>query len=60
MAKRNGCIYMDLCTAMADENGWLPEKDSSDGIHFTVEKYYQWAEFLRTYPYPPDDRIESN
>ena len=51
LAAEHGCIYMDLYKALADENGWLPEKDSTDGIHFTGAKYAEWAEFLRTYPY---------
>ena len=58
MAEKNGYTYVDLFTALADENGWLPEEDASDGIHFTLEKYAEWAEFLRTYPYESGDRIE--
>ena len=55
MAERCGCIYVDLYTAMADEDGWLPEKEASDGIHFTVEKYKEWADFLRSYHYVEND-----
>jgi len=51
LAERSGCTYIDLYTAMADENGWLAERDSSDGIHFTAAKYVEWADFLRRYPY---------
>ena len=52
MAERGGWHYMDLYTAMADENGWLPEADASkDGIHFNGPKYAQWVDFLKTYPY---------
>ncbi len=54
MAERCGCEYMDLYSAMADENGWLPEEDAADGIHFTGPKYIEWAEFLRNYPYEMD------
>ena len=52
MAEREGYEYMDLYSAMANEDGWLPEADSTDGIHFTAPKYTQWADFLRRYPYP--------
>lgn len=52
MAENGGWHYMDLYTAMADEDGWLPEADASqDGIHFNVPKYAQWVDFLKTYPY---------
>ena len=51
MAERDGYEYMDLFTAMADENGYLPQNDSTDGVHFTASKYLQWADFLRCYPY---------
>lgn len=49
MAERLGYEYIDLYSAMADENGWLPESDASDGIHFTGPKYVAWANFLRSY-----------
>ena len=52
MAENGGWHYMDLYTAMADEDGWLPEADASqDGIHFNGPKYAQWVDFLKTYPY---------
>ena len=51
MAERSGYTYMDLYTAMANDAGWLPENDSTDGIHFTAAKYLQWADYLRNYPY---------
>ena len=54
MAERCGCEYMDLYSAMVDEDGWLPEEDATDGIHFTGPKYVEWAEYLRTYPYDLD------
>ena len=58
MAARRGCIYMDLYNALADGNGWLPEQDASDGIHFTGAKYVEWANFLRSYPYGAADPRE--
>ena len=48
MAERGGYVYLDLYSALADENGWLPEAQSTDGIHFMPDKYLEWAEFLRT------------
>ena len=55
MTERSGCHYMDLYSAFADADGWLPEEDASDGIHFTGAKYADWADFLRTYSYHFDD-----
>ena len=57
MAERSGCEYMDLYSVLADENGWLPEAASMDGIHFTGPEYREWAEFLRCYPYPERDSL---
>ena len=51
MAEREGYVYMDLYTPMADANGWLPEYESTDGVHFSASKYSQWADFLRSFPY---------
>ena len=58
LAERRGCVYMDLFNALSDGEGWLPEPDASDGIHFTGEKYAAWAEFLRTYPYASEPDFE--
>jgi len=49
MAARGGYEYLDLYSALADEEGWLPESQSTDGIHFMPETYLEWAEFLRTH-----------
>ncbi len=39
--------YIDLVEALADETGFLPEAESTDGIHLIQEKYPAWAEYLR-------------
>lgn len=49
LAADTGSYYADLYTALADENGYLPEEESKDGIHLSVEKYVQWADYLRTH-----------
>lgn len=54
MAARGGYIYLDLYDALADENGWLPEQQATDGIHFTADKYPEWAEYLRTHFTAPE------
>lgn len=47
MAEEKGYTYLDLYSAFADENGWLPAAHSTDGIHFTADMYKEWAEYLR-------------
>ena len=41
--------YVDLVEALADETGFLPASDSTDGVHLIREKYPKWAEYLRTH-----------
>ncbi len=54
LAEERGCYYLDLYGALADEDGWLMPEQSTDGIHFTADKYPEWAEYLRTH-YAPQD-----
>lgn len=54
LAEERGCYYLDIYSALADENGWLPSEHSTDGIHFTAEKYPEWADYLRTHYVPQD------
>lgn len=56
LAREHECYYVDLVDALADSTGYLPASDSTDGVHFTVAKYPQWADYLRThYAGDPDD-----
>ena len=57
MAVKNGYIYLDLYDALVGEDGWLPEAQSTDGIHFKPSKYVEWANFLRTH-FETDDAAE--
>lgn len=38
-AAKNGCIYLDYWTAMADERKGLPKNLANDGVHPTLEGY---------------------
>lgn len=49
LAEARGFHYIDLVDALAGEDGFLPEEDSTDGIHLTREIYPVWAEYLRTH-----------
>lgn len=47
MADRKGIKYIDLCPALTDENGCLPEKASTDGIHLNKEYCIKWLNCLK-------------
>ena len=49
LAEKCGYYYLDLCEALAGEDGFLPQEDSTDGIHLKQSKYLQWADYLRTH-----------
>ena len=44
-------IYLDVASALADENGALPENASSDGIHCNIEYCNIWLNYLRNNTY---------
>lgn len=55
LAAARGCWYVDLVDALADESGYLPKAESTDGIHLQPGKYPDWADYLRThYPQSPE------
>lgn len=43
------CYYVDVYTALADENGYLPSEGSTDGVHLKRAYYEKWADYLRTH-----------
>jgi len=55
LAAERECWYVDLCEAMAGEDGFLEEEVSTDGIHFIQEKYPDWGEYLRTHYAPQEN-----
>lgn len=52
LAEEKGCCYIDLCDALGGEDGFLPAKATTDGIHFTASQYKVWLEYLQ-YHYVP-------
>ena len=44
-----GCWYLDDFTPLADSEGYLPASQTWDGVHFSVAKYSEWEEVIRTY-----------
>jgi len=49
LAGEKGCYYLDLCSALEDEEGYLPADVTFDGVHFTVSQYKIWLDFLKTH-----------
>lgn len=49
LALEKGCRFVDVYTALADENGDLLAEYSSDGLHMVASGYKAWAEYLATH-----------
>lgn len=49
MAAEEGCFYLNVSEAVADENGCLPDDLSADGMHFGVSTYRVWLDYLLTH-----------
>lgn len=53
IAEAEGCYFLNVAEALRDENGALPADASpSDGVHFTVEYYQKWIEYMRYHTVP--------
>lgn len=61
LASDKGCYYMDLVEALADETGYLPANETTDGIHFSANLYTVWVDYVRThYAYDTVDFVPSH
>lgn len=49
MVKEVGVYYLDIHSALADENGVLPENATTDGLHFGPTYYQKWFDYLKTH-----------
>lgn len=50
MAEELGVYYLDVASAIKDENGALPNEASpTDGIHFGPTYYTKWFDYLKTH-----------
>ena len=50
LARNNGIHYLDVASALMDDNGDLPAAASPfDGVHLTAEYYALWFEYLKTH-----------
>ena len=46
MAAEKQVFYLNVSEAIADENGYLPDDLSADGMHFGVSTYNVWIDYL--------------
>ena len=49
VAKEKNVTYLDVKSALVDENGNLPEEASTDGIHVDKEYCEKWLQYLKNY-----------
>ena len=47
IAEQNSVAYVDLYSALADENGYLPSTAATDGIHFDEDYYAKMLVYIQ-------------
>ncbi len=49
LAADKGCYYMDLVSALAGSDGYLPAGETTDGVHFSAKVYQTWLDYVKTH-----------
>lgn len=49
LAADKGCYYMDLVSALAGPDGYLPSDETTDGVHFSAKVYQAWLDYVKTH-----------
>ena len=49
IAENEDVYYLDVASAIKDENGCLPEDSNGDGMHFGTTYYNKWFDYLKTH-----------
>jgi len=49
MTAQKGAHYLDVASAIKDENGSLPADATSDGLHIGTDYYIKWFDYLKTH-----------
>lgn len=52
LAEEFGLYYLDCTSPFSDEEGYLPEGYSNDGIHLRVERNRELLTYIQTHPIP--------
>lgn len=58
LAQDKNCCYIDLCDALAGEDGYLPADVSRDGVHFVAAEYKVWRDYLLLHYVPAEPQTE--
>ena len=49
LSSAKSVFYLDVNSALADENGYLPVDGSTDGVHLNRAYYEKWSDYLRVH-----------
>jgi hypothetical protein len=49
LAEDKNAVYVDIYSAFADEDGFLPENETWDGVHLNSNQYKIWVDYLKTH-----------
>jgi len=49
LAADKACYYLDLVSALAGPDGYLPADETTDGVHFAPKTYQKWCAYLKTH-----------
>ena len=49
LAAEKNCRYLDVCSALTGEDGYLPAGLSWDGVHLQPSGYKTWEDYMRTH-----------
>ncbi|WP_369283262.1 GDSL-type esterase/lipase family protein [Oscillibacter sp. GMB15532] len=50
LAAEERCVFLDVASAVTDENGTLPTELTTDGVHLNTAGCKKWLEYLREHP----------
>lgn len=49
LCEEEQCYYLDLYSCFADEDGYLPADQSTDGVHLTASQYKVMADYIQSH-----------
>ncbi len=49
LARDNNLPFVNVFEALCDEEGYLPEGVSADGLHLSAEYYFKWFDYLKSH-----------
>ena len=55
LAEEEHVVFLDVASALSDENGILPADATADGVHFTKAWYQKWLAYLMNHTVSPEE-----